>query len=277
MTPTRNNRGLAHENGAIEGPHAHLKRSLQQALLLRGSGDFADLASYRRFVDEVVGHANARRHKALAIERARLKPLPSRRTDDHEEELVIVTRNGGFALRRIFYTVPSRLIGHRLRVRLYDERLECLLGGTLVLTLPRGRIPKGRADRGRCGHVVDYRHVIHALRRKPMALLHLVYRNQLFPRDAYRHAWDRLIATQSARNACRTMVGLLALAHDRACEAELAIALEAILDAGEVPDLATLQREFMPASVTVPEVTVTIPAAMAYDALLSTPQMGLPS
>jgi len=277
MTPTRNNRGLAHENGAIEGPHAHLKRSLQQALLLRGSGDFADLASYRRFVDEVVGHANARRHKALAIERARLKPLPSRRTDDHEEELVIVTRNGGFALRRIFYTVPSRLIGHRLRVRLYDERLECLLGGTLVLTLPRGRIPKGRADRGRCGHVVDYRHVIHALRRKPMALLHLVYRDQLFPRDAYRHAWDRLIATQSSRNACRTMVGLLALAHDRACEAELAIALEAILDAGEVPDLATLQREFMPASVTVPEVTVTIPAAMAYDAFLSTPQMGLPS
>src|SRR6201989_2278087 len=119
----------------------------------------------------------------LEIERAKLKPLPSRRTDDHEEELVIVTRSSGFFLRRIFYTVPSRLIGHRLRVRLYDERLECLLGGTLVLTLPRGRIPKGRADRGRCGHVVDYRHVIHALRRKPMALLNLVYRDQLFPRD----------------------------------------------------------------------------------------------
>jgi hypothetical protein len=277
MTPTRNNRGLAHENGAIEGPHAHLKRSIQQALLLRGSSDFADLASYRRFVDEVVGHTNARRHRALEIERARLKPLPSRRTDDHEEELVIVTRSGGFFLRRIFYTVPSRLIGHRLRVRLYDERLECLLGGTLVLTLPRGRIPKGRTDRGRCGHVVDYRHVIHALRHKPMALLNLVYRDQLFPREAFRHAWDRLVATQSSRNACRTMVGLLALAHDRACEAKLAIALEAILEAGEVPDLATLQREFMPASVTVPEVTVTIPTAMAYDALLSAPQMGLPS
>ncbi len=72
----------------------------------------------------------------------KLKPLPSRRTDDYEEELVIVTRSGGFFLRRIFYTVPSRLIGHRLRVRLYDDRLECFLGGTLVLTLPRGRIPK---------------------------------------------------------------------------------------------------------------------------------------
>ena len=138
-------------------------------------------------------------------------------------------------------------------------------------------MPRQDYARFACGHVVDYRHVIHALRRKPMALLNLVYRDQLFPRDAFRHAWDRLVATQSSRNACRTMVGLLALAHDRACEAELAIALEAILDAGEVPDLATLQREFMPASVPVPEVTVTIPAAMAYDALLSTPQMGRPS
>ena len=142
MTPTRNNPGVAHENGAIEGPHAHLKRALQQALLLRGSSDFTDLDAYRRFVDEVVGQANARRHKALEIERARLKPLPPRRTDDHEEELVTVTRSGGFLLRRIFYTVPSRLIGHRLRVRLYDDRLECLLGSTLVLTLRRGRIPK---------------------------------------------------------------------------------------------------------------------------------------
>ena len=96
MTPTRNNRGVAHENGAIEGPHAHLKRSLQQALLLRGSADFVDLASYRGFVDEVVGDANARRRKALEIERAKLKPLPPRRTDDHEEELVIVTRSSGF-------------------------------------------------------------------------------------------------------------------------------------------------------------------------------------
>jgi hypothetical protein len=105
MTPTRNNRGVAHENGAIEGPHAQLKRSLQQALLLRGSSDFVDFEAYRRFIDEVVGHANARRRKALEIERARLTPLPSRRTDDHEEELVTVTRSGGFFLRRIFYKV----------------------------------------------------------------------------------------------------------------------------------------------------------------------------
>ena len=273
MTPTRNNPGIAHENGAIEGPHAHLKGALQQALLLRGSAEFADLDGYRRFVDEVVGRANAGRRKALEIERVQLKALPPRRTDDFEEVLVTVTRSGGFFLRRVFYSVPSRLIGHRLRVRLYDDRLECFLGGTLVQTLRRGR----SIDGNRRGHVVDYRHIIHALRRKPMALLNLVYREQLFPREAYRHAWDALIARLPARNACRSMVGLLALAHDRACEAELASELEAIAATGELPDLAELRRQFMPSSMAVPIVTVTLPAAVVYDALLSAPQEWLRS
>ena len=115
--------------------------------------DFADLDGYRRFVDEVVGRANARRRKALEIERAQLKPLPPRRTDDFEEELVTVTRSGGFLLRRVFYTVPSRLIGHRLRVRLYDDRLECFLGGTLVLTLRRGRTAAQRQSPRPCGRL----------------------------------------------------------------------------------------------------------------------------
>jgi hypothetical protein len=105
-----------------------------------------------------------------------------------------------------------------------------------------------------------------------MALFNLVYREQLFPREAYRRTWEVLVAALPARNACRIMVGLLALAHDRACEAELAHQLEAILAAGEVPELALLQQHFMPASVAVPEVTVSLPAAIAYDALLSAPQ-----
>ncbi len=222
----------------------------------------------------MVGRANAGRRKALELERARLKPLPSRRTDDFEEELVTVTRSGGFILRRIFYTAPSRLIGHRLRVRLYDDRLECFLGGTRVLILRRGRTSK---DSNRRGHVVDYHHVIHALRCKPMALLNLVYRDQLFPREAYRRAWEALVATQPPRKACRTMVGLLALAHDRICEAEMAIELEAILAAGDLPDLTVLRQQFMPSSTTVPTVTVTLPAAIAYDALLSSPREWLRS
>ena len=273
MTPSRNNAGLAHENGAIEAAHGHLKTALEQALLLRGSRDFADLDGYRRFVDEVVGRANAARRKALEIERLQLSPLPPQRTDDYEEELVTVTRSSGFLLRGVFYTVPSRLIGHRLRVRLYDDRLECFLGSTSLLTLSRGR----RAENGRSGHVVDYRHVIHALRRKPMALLNLVYRDQLFPREAYRRTWEALISAQSPRAACRNMVGLFALAHDRTCEAELAIELEAILAAGELPNLAELQQRFMPTQTMIPTITVSLPAAVTYDALLNAPQEWLRS
>ena len=268
MQPTRNNPGVAHENGAIEAPHGHLKAALEQALLLRGTRAFDDLAAYRRFVDEVVGRTNVRRRKAVEAERAVLQPLPPRRTTDHDEVLVTVTRSGGFLLRRVFYTVPSRLIGHRLRVRLYDDRLECVLGGTLVVTLPRGRAQQGRSAPHRTLHVVDYHHVIHALRRKPAALLNLVYRDQLFPRDAYRHAWEALITALPPRTACRTMVGLLELAHERACEADLAAELERALAAGALPDLAALQQHFAPVQAVIPDVTVTLPTLASYDALL---------
>ena len=76
-------------------PPVHLKATLEQALLLRGSSDFADLATWRALIDEVVGRANARRGRAIAIERAALQTLPARRTTDHDEVLVTVTRSGG--------------------------------------------------------------------------------------------------------------------------------------------------------------------------------------
>src|SRR5260370_14309983 len=111
------------------------------------------------------------------------------------------------------------------------------------------RLRRGRphSDRKRA-HVVDYRHVIHPLRRKPMALLNLVYREQLFPRRAYQHAFEALLAGDTEKRACRTMVGLLALAHDRACAAELAAILEAGPHARRVPDLAALRPRFSPHS-----------------------------
>ena len=73
MQATRNNRGMAHENGSIEGPHGHLKRRIADALALRGSRDFEDLDAYRRFIAEVVGRANAHRSRAIEAERAVLR------------------------------------------------------------------------------------------------------------------------------------------------------------------------------------------------------------
>jgi hypothetical protein len=270
MEPTRNNRGVAHENGSIESPHGHLKQAIEDALLLRGSRDFDDLQAYRRFVDEIVGRRNARNRKRLDLERSALQSLPARRTTDYEETIVTVTSTSGFILKKVFYSVPSRLIGHRLRVRLYDDRLECFLGSTPLTTLRRGRPHSS----GKHGHVVDYRHVIHALRRKPMALLNLVYREQLFPRRAYRRAFEALLASDGEKQACRTIVGLLALAHDRGCEVELAEAIDAELDAARLPDLDTLGRRFAPHPTTIPDITVEAAPLHLYDELSTVQLVG---
>ena len=241
MTPTRNNAGLAHENGSVEGPHGHLKRAIADALLLRATADFPDLPAYRAFVDELVGRRNARNAKRIDSERAVLQTLPERRSCDYEEVTVRVTSAGGFRVRKVFYTVPSRLIGHCLRVRLYDDRLDVLIGGTHLLTLPRGRaLPNGRHDQ-----VVDYRHVIHALR-----------------------------AALPERQACRITVDLLALAHDRGCEAELAECLAADQVAGRLPNIAALRARFAPDPAIVPHVTVTLASLASYESLLGAASTG---
>ena len=263
MTPSRNNPGVAHENGSIESPHGHLKRALEDALLLRGSRNFDNLDAYRRFIDEIVGRQNANNRKRIELERPHLVSLPKRRTADFEEKVVTVTSSGGFILRRVFYTAPSRLIGHQLRVHLYDDRLDCFLGSTPMMTLRRGRQPSA----GKGGHIVDYRHVIHALRRKPMALNNLVYRDQLFPRPAYRRAFETMCIELGDKRACKVTVELLALAHDRACEAELAQAIDADLDAGRSPDLAVLRARFGPSPASVPVIEVKLVPLSTYDEL----------
>ncbi len=137
-------------------------------------------------------------------------------------------------LRRVFYSVPSRLIGHRLRLRLFDERLDIYLGGPNQFTLPGGR---ARPD-GRHGHVIDYRPVIHALR-----------------------------AAMPERLACRITVELLALAHERACEADLASLIAVELVAGRLPDMALLRAHFLPDPAALPAITVSHPPLAAYENL----------
>jgi hypothetical protein len=163
----------------------------------------------------------------------------------------------------VFYTAPSRLIGHRLRVHLYDDRLDCFLGSTPMMTLRRGRM----VSECKGGHVVDYRHVIHALRKKPMALLNLVYRDQLFPRPAYARAFEALCAEAGDKRACKVTVELLALAHDRSCEAELAQVIDADLEEGRLPDLAALRERFGPAPGSIPRVLVDLVPLNTYDEL----------
>jgi hypothetical protein len=100
-----------------------------------------------------------------------------------------------------------------------------------------------------------------------MALLNLVYRDQLFPRRPFALAFDALLAASGERLACRAMVGILALAHERGCEAELALALQASLDDGVLPDLAVLIERFRPRDrdSALPTVLITLPSLAIYD------------
>ncbi len=264
IEPTRNNAGIAHENGSVEAAHGHLKRTIKEALELRGSNDFADLAAYQAFLAETVARKNARRAAAVAIELKALGALPRHRTTDFSVATVGVTRSGTISVRGVLYTVPSRLVGSRLKVHIYDDRLVCYLGVSPVLTLPRSYRRVGDKAVRR----IDYRHLIGALVKKPQAFRHSVFREDLFPRAAFRRAWEVLDEKLEPRKACRVYVGLLHLAAMRACEEALARHLNAILDAGSVPDLETARVAVAPVPTALPTVTIPAPDLAAYDRLL---------
>jgi transposase InsO family protein len=264
MRPSRNNLGVSHENGSIESRQNSLKLTLEQALLLRGHRDFADLDAYRRFVAEVFGRLNARVARKFNEERSLLRALPVRRSSDYEEVDARVTKYGTMTVKKVLYSAPSRLVGHRLKVRVYSEKLECWLGNVCVLELRRGQ-PDGANGRGK---VVDYRHLLPALKRKPGALARSVLRDALFPRTEYRQMWEQLKERLPEAGACRLMVGLLDLAGNGGCEAELAQRLVPLLAAGALPDLEQLRQELAPRPGLYPSVTVRLPALASYDRLL---------
>jgi hypothetical protein len=263
MEGTRNNRGMGHENGSVESSHRYLKDQVDQALELRGHRDFADRAAYDEFVRGVVMRRNRRNAAAFQIEREHLLDLPEHRTTDFVEEEARVTRCGTFTVRCVLYSAPSRLIGHRLKVRLYSDRLDCYLSGALVHSTTRATHTSKRRGRG-----IDYRHFIDALKRKPQAFRGLAFRDDLFPREAYRRTWERLDQALTPRSACKTMVGLLELAGHHGVEAQLAERLDALLELGELPDLKALFDEFAPRQAECPVVVVEMPSAALYDTLL---------
>ena len=268
MVGTRNNRGVSHENGSVESSHRFLKEAIDQALLLRGHRDFDDRVAYEGFVREAVMRRNRRNAAAFRIEREQLLDLPPRRTTDFVEEEARVTRCGTFTVRAILYSAPSRLIGHRLKVRLYSDRLDCYLSGALVLTLARG----ARAPGTTRGRVIDYRHFIEELKRKPQAFKGLLFRDALFPREAYRLTWEQLDLKLTQRQACQTIVALLEMAARDGVEGVLAERLDALCLVGELPDVKRLREEFAPRRTEVPQITIEIPSASRYDALLPSEQ-----
>lgn len=260
MMPSTNNLGNSHENGAIETYHGSLKHRIEQGIHLRGSADFESLDSYRAFINDIVNKLNKRCHTRLAEETKHLSSLPAYPFMAYTEVNVRVTTSSTISVRRVLYTVPSRLIGERLQVHLYHDRLECFLGQTQVIQLPRiyASTHKGRA---RC---INYRHVIHALSTKPQAFRFSQLRDDLLPTSDYRALWERADQTFSAKEACRWMVSVLRFACDYDCENTLALEL---LAKEQLPDLNALQKRFLP-DQQAPDIPSRQHSIQDYDALL---------
>jgi len=238
MQASRNNPGASHENGSIESPHGHLKRRIIQAFLLRGSCDFASVEKYQGWLDGVVGQHNRRNAKAISIDREALQPLPNYKAADYTELSAGVTTSSTIDVRRVTYTVPSRLQGETLRIHLYHDRLVCYLGSTYIINLNRIH-PTGKKR----GRNVDYRHVIKSLVRKPQAFRYSMLRDDLLPNQSYKQIWEYVDKNMTSRSACKFIVGLLHLAAEKDCEEDLANEVLVIMAAGKPLLLSQLQTK----------------------------------
>jgi len=261
--PTRNNKGVSHENGSIESPNRHLKNRLDQALMLRGSREFDSLDEYRGFLRELLHRQNKRIEKAFIEEKTFLKALPERKTCDYEEERARVTTSSTIAIKHIIYTVPSKLIGMMLKVHLYDDRLECYVGGDHVITLKRLRGER------KWQRNIDYRHIIGTLVRKPQAFRNYIYRDALFPTFAFRQAWEYLERELDSRQACREYVKILNEAARPNGENRVNEYLEECLTKGSLPKSDEVIALFRTTLQQAPLLKGCIAELSDYDALLT--------
>lgn len=249
------------ENGDVEQRHYRLKRAVGQSLMLRGSCDFSSRQEYVGFLRKLFAQLNAGRRDRFEEEVKVLRRLPPRRFDSCKRLWVRVGPSSTIRANNNVYSVDSRLIGEKIEVRLYAERLEVWYAQQCIETMPRLR--------GEGKHRIQYRHIIDWLVRKPGAFEHYRYREELFPTHRFRMAYDWLKGRHSSR-AAKEYLGILRLAameNEAAVDdalrtlidKELAIGIEAVerivCSEGQIPS---------PAHIVISEVDLAV-----YDALLS--------
>jgi transcriptional regulator with XRE-family HTH domain len=265
LEPTTNNVGVAHENGDVEQEHRQFKRAVDQALRARGSREFSDRAAYNRFLQNLVNKRNLTRHTRWLEEREALRPLPAAPLELCREVRVPVSRFSTIQVLLNTYSVPSRLIGTTLLIRVHSETLEVYRATTRLLTMPRLL--------GRGQHRIDYRHVIWSLVRKPGAFAHYRYRDDLFPSLVFRRAYDAL-NTQTVERADRHYVRLLHLAASTS-ESEVEAAIALLLDQRIAPTFDAV-RDLVrtPGEQKVPELSKPTFDFDQYDRLLNREAVG---
>ena len=247
------------QNGDVESAQGHLKRRLKQHLLLRRSRDFASVADYAAFVAKVCTAINALRATKIAEEVACLRPLPATRFPQTEQLVARVSCYSTARVKNCAYSVPSRFIGAQLDARVSEAEISFHYRGEAVAVYPRSH---GQEPR------IDYRHVIDSLVRKPGAFARYLYREELFPRPAFRQAYDRLHAAEVPQaNLCYLRLLQLAatLGEDR-----VAAVLGTLLRQGELPQAAAVDAQLNePVPLAPAALAVFTPELASYDALLA--------
>jgi len=201
-----------HENGDVEQRHYRFKKAVDQALLLRGSRNFVDRHEYDQFLCNLFKQLNSGRRKRFLQEQSVLHRLPKHRIDSCKKSSMKVGPSSTIRVNHNVYSVDSRLIGERIKVRLYVDRLEIWHGQKRVDTLPRLR--------GEGKHDINYRHIIDSLIRKPGAFENYRYCDDLFPTSRFRMAYDSLKKRHTRSRAARQYLNILYLA---ARESETAV------------------------------------------------------
>lgn len=266
LQPTRNNTGIAHENGSIESPHGHLKNRIEQALYLRGNFDFASVAEYGAFINQAIDKLNAQHQQKFEAEKMHLQPLPPYRVADYEVLTAKVSCRSTIDVRCVLYTVPARFIGRQLELHLYHDRIVGYLNQQPVVQLPRLRVTGKNKRRARC---INYRHVIEGLRRKPRAFLYCTWQQELLPNDQWRDRWQQLQAHCELDNAAVLIVESLYIAATQDKEATVSHYLQRQLDANTLT-LASLRQHFgLLHSAGVPPLHIQQHELSSYDQLLS--------
>ena len=266
MKPRTIGIGESEQNGDVESANGALKRRLRQYLLLRGSRDFESEDAYETWVQSKCDTANLGRCKRVSEELAVMAELNPARLSEHADVDVPVSSWSTICVKENVYSVPSRLMGKRVRVRVSDREIEVWFGGRQELKTERLL--------GRSQHRIDYRHVIWSLVRKPGAFARYRYREDLFPTLAFRRAYDALrAATDREFAADLAYVRLLHLAAST-MQVDVEAGIELLLAQGELPtseQVKLLMGRDKP--LAAPDLPVLVVDLHEYDALLG---RGLP-
>lgn len=261
--PQRINVRKANENGDVESLHGKLKDRIDQQLLLRGSRDFASRKEYEAFVQAIIDRANAGRSEKYAADRAQLLPLPASRLDTGDLiKNIRVSCHSTIQVRATTYSVPSRLIGKTVDVKLSAESIRVTHAGKFVQSMPR---LKGK------GQVcINYRHVIDSLVRKQGAFEHYRYHDQMFPRTIFRTAYDLLGEQHSDSRRDKEYLRILNLAANES-EELVAAALFQLIANDQNIDFQTVSELVQKASDfdRYTDVNIDQPDLSQYDHLLS--------